>query len=180
MASPTLFKHILYPENHGNDQELFTCIEGLTTCTCSFFSQEPTGVARYQHFSSSHLHSERGGLSLGANFIQLSSWGTHTLLSLLSFWPPSLFRILSRIEGHLTPAKRLQDLNLRSPAAQVADHSPSHLTSPQKQISLPKKMKDMINYKSFMTESKSTLNSLTLNKIIQRIVSLKAHKISFH
>lgn len=129
MASPTLFRHVLYPENHGNDQELFIRIEGLMTCTCSFFSQEPTEVARYQHFSSSHLHSEREGLPLGAKFIQLSSG--ETLLSLLSFWPPSLFRILSRIEGHLTPARCLQDLNLRSPVAQVADHSspPSHFTS---------------------------------------------------
>ena len=41
-------------------------------------------------------------------------------------------------------------------------------------------MKYTIKHRSFMTESKNTLTSFKLNKIIQRILSPKAHKISFH
>lgn len=76
-------------ENRANGQEPSTWIEGLTACTCSIFSQAATAVARYQHCSSAHRHSQAARLSQ-----MLSSFSTlqgevmvHHLFSLSGLSP---------------------------------------------------------------------------------------------
>ena len=91
MCSPPLFNCLLHPENHGNDQALFTRAEGLMACTCSFFPQEPKGVDRYQHSPSFCSRSKRGGLPWWTKFTQHPSGGvSQCTMSCLSGLLPCL------------------------------------------------------------------------------------------
>ena len=83
MGSPPLFKCLLYPENHGNGQELFIWAEGLMVRICSFLSQEQTGVAIYQHCPLLTPQSKRGGIALGG-YVPSAHFGGLTVDHLFS------------------------------------------------------------------------------------------------
>ena len=89
--------------------------EGLMVCTLSFFSQEPlpdNNTALFYPQSMKREEACLGGLCPFSTF-----WGTHSASLLLPFWPPLRLGILDRTAGSLSPGRRIQDLNLKSPTA---------------------------------------------------------------